>query len=75
LIEEPLESWGWGPVDAEKRRLGDLLKAIALLKLHDLHAIGVVRAYHARRVAPLMACVLLLYQMTPEASLERMVLS
>jgi hypothetical protein len=39
----------------EKRRLGDLLKAIALLKRHGLHAIGVIRAYHARRVAPLMA--------------------
>jgi hypothetical protein len=32
LIEEPLQSWGWGPIDKEKRRLGDLLKAIVLLK-------------------------------------------
>jgi hypothetical protein len=32
----------------EKRRLGDL-KAIMLLKHHDLHATGIVRAYHARR--------------------------
>jgi hypothetical protein len=66
---------GMGPYHIEKRRLGDLHKAIALLKLHSLHAIGVIGAYHARRVAPLMACVLPLYQMMLEASLERMVLS
>jgi hypothetical protein len=48
-IEEPPESWGWGPVDMDKRRLGDLLKAIVLLKRHNLHATGVVGAYHARR--------------------------
>jgi hypothetical protein len=74
-IEEPPESWGWDPVDAEKRRLGDLLMAIVLLKHHSLHATGIVRAYHARRVAPLMARVLSLYQMTPEAPLKGTVLS
>jgi hypothetical protein len=37
LIEEPWESWGWDPIDAKKRRLGDLLKAIMLLKCHGLH--------------------------------------
>jgi hypothetical protein len=75
LIEEPQESWGWDPVDAKKRRLGDLLKAITLLKRHGLHATGVVGAYHARRVVPLMARVLPLYQMMLKASLEDTVLS
>jgi hypothetical protein len=45
----------------EKRRLDNLLKAITLLKRHGLHTIGVVRAYHARRVASLMVRVLPLY--------------
>jgi hypothetical protein len=74
LIEEPPQSWGRSPVDTEKRRLGDLLKAITLLKRHGLHATSVVGAYHARRVAPLMAHALLLYQMTSAASLEGIVL-
>jgi hypothetical protein len=55
--------------------MGDLLKAIALLKCHGLHATGVVGRYHVRRVAPLMACALPLHQMTPIALLEGMVLS
>jgi hypothetical protein len=59
----------------EKRRLGDLLKAIALLKRHSLYATSVVGAYHARRVAPLMAHALLLYRMMLKASLEETVLS
>jgi hypothetical protein len=75
LIEESPESWGWGPVDVEKRRLDDLLEAITLLKRHGLHATGVIRVYHARRVAPLMVRVLPLYQMMPKASLEGTVLS
>jgi hypothetical protein len=75
LIEKSLESWGWGPVNVEKRRLGDLLKAIALLKRHGLHSTSIVEAYHARRVAPRMARALLLYWMTPEASLEGTMLS
>jgi hypothetical protein len=49
------------PVDMEKRRLDDLLKAIMLLKHHGLHTVSVVGAYHARRVASLMARTLLLY--------------
>jgi hypothetical protein len=44
LIEEPPQSWRWGPINKEKMRLGDLLKAIVLLKHHDLHAIGSERA-------------------------------
>jgi hypothetical protein len=69
-----LQSWGWGPIDKEKRRLGNLIKAIVLLKRHGLHATGVIRAYHATMV-PLMVRVLPLRQMTPVASLKGMVLS
>jgi hypothetical protein len=65
---------GMGP-----RRRGeeeaDLLKAVVLLKRHGLHATGIVEAYHARRVAPLMVRALPLYQMTPEALLKGTVLS
>ena len=35
---------------------------------------GVIGAYHMRRVAPLMACALPLYQMVPGASFEGAVL-
>jgi hypothetical protein len=59
----------------EKRRLGDLLKAIVLLKHHNPRATNVVGVYHVRRVAPLMVRALPLYRMTPEASLEGTVLS
>jgi len=47
----------------------DLLKSIAFLKTHGLRRSDVIRRYHARRVAPLMACVLPLYGMTPSALL------
>jgi hypothetical protein len=59
----------------EKRRLGDLLKAVTLLKHHGLHATGITEAYHARRVAPLMVHMLSLYQMALTASLEGTMLS
>jgi hypothetical protein len=59
----------------EKKRLADLLEAIVLLKRHGLQATGVVGAYHARRVAPLMARALLLYGMVPVAQLDGTVLA
>ena len=43
----------------------DLLKAIAFLKTHGLYGADVIRGYHARRVVPLMACILPLYEMMP----------
>jgi hypothetical protein len=49
----------------EKKRLADLLEAIALLKHHGLQGTSVVGAYPARRVAPLMARALPLYGMVP----------
>ena len=55
--------WSWGPLEKEKKRLCDLLDAIALLKNHGLRGAGVIGAYHVRRVAPLMARALPLYGM------------
>ena len=69
LIEKVSPSWPWGPPIKEKKRMHDLLKAIAFLKTHDLLGAGVIRGYHARRVAPLMARVLSLYGMTPGVQL------
>ena len=67
LVEEVLPSWSWGPAIKEKKRMCDLLEAITFLKTHDLRRASVIGGYHVRRVAPLMAHVLLLYGMTPSA--------
>ena len=45
----------------------DLLKAIMFLKTHDLHGASIIGGYYVRRVAPLMARVLPLYGMMPDA--------
>jgi hypothetical protein len=58
---------GVGSPNKEKRKLVDHLKAIRLLKDRGLHGTGVIRAYHTRRVVPLMARALSLYEMTPNA--------
>jgi hypothetical protein len=58
---------GGGPPENEKKRFRDLLDAIALLKNHSLHGTSVIGAYHARRVALLMARALPLYKMTSGA--------
>ena len=67
LVEEVPPSWLWGPPMKEKKRKRDLPEAIAFLKNHGLRGAGVIRWYHARRVAPLMARVLPLYGMMPDA--------
>ena len=54
-----------GPPVKEKKRMCDLLEAIAFLKTHSLRGASVIEGNHMRRVAPLMARVLLLYGMTP----------
>ena len=67
LIEEVPSSWPWGPPIKEKKRMRDLLEAIAFLKTHGLRGASVIGGYHARRVAPLMMRVLPLYGMMPDA--------
>ena len=61
LVEEAPPSWPWGPPIKEKKRMCDLLEAIVFLKNHGLRGANVIGGYHARRVAPLMLCVLPLY--------------
>jgi hypothetical protein len=70
LIEEVPPEWGYGPVKKEKRRLRELIDVIALLRSGGVHGAGVIGAYHVRGVAPLMACTLPLYEMTPDAPLK-----
>ena len=54
LIEEAPPTWLWGPPVKEKKRMRDILEAVA---------------DHARRVMPLMVRVLPLYGMMPSAQL------
>ena len=65
LVEEVLLSWPWGPPIKEKKRMCDLLEAIAFLKTHGLRGADIIRGYHASRVVPPMARILPLYEMTP----------
>ena len=53
----------------------DLLEALAFLKTHSLRGASVIGGYHARRVVPLMARVLPLYGMMPNAQLIKMMLA
>ena len=62
--------WSWGPPKKEKKRMHDILDAIVFLKSHGLHRAGVIEAYHARRVAPLMTRTLPLYRMMPGTQLD-----
>jgi hypothetical protein len=57
------------------KRIADHLATIKILKEGSAKGIGVIRAYHARWVAPLMAHVLLMHQMFPIAPLEGTVLA
>jgi hypothetical protein len=72
LAAPPL--WSWGPVE-KKKRLAPLLGAIAYLKGPSLCDTGVIGVYHSRRVAPLMVCMLPLYEMVPGTWIEGMALA
>ena len=75
LIEEVPPMWPQGPPEKEKKRMCDTLEVVVSLRSHDLHGAGVIGAYHARRVAPLMARALPLFEMMPVVELGRMVLA
>jgi len=71
LIEEAPESWRkWGILEKDKKKIRDLIATIHILKESGLKGSGIIRAYHARRVAPLMMRALPLYVMAPEASFD-----
>ena len=74
LIEEAPESWKWGILTKEKKHLTDLLAALHTLKDRGMKGSGIIGAYHARRVAPLMAHALPLHRMVPRVSFEGTVL-
>ena len=74
LIDEAPESWQWGCPTPGKKHLADLLAAIHALKARGVKGSEIIGAYHARRVAPLMACALPLYRMVPGESFEGTVL-
>ena len=71
LIEEALESWRkWGVLEKDKKKIRDHNAAIHILKESGLKGSGVIEAYHARRVAPLIMRALSLYAMAPEVSFD-----
>ena len=74
LIVDVPESWGWGVQTKDKKHISDLLSALQALKGRGVKGTGIIGAYHARRVAPLMARVLPLHRMMPGISLEGTVL-
>nr|TKW20370.1 hypothetical protein SEVIR_4G083400v2 [Setaria viridis] len=75
VIEVAPELWSYSPVEKEKKRITGLLQAIEYLKGKGLTRAGVIGAYHARRVAPLMLRVRSLAEMTPGAPTEGTVLA
>ena len=65
LIEEAPLTWPWGPPVKEKKRMCDVLEAVASLRSRGLHGASVIGAYHPRRVASLMELSFALYGMMP----------
>ena len=61
LIEEAPQSWQWGILTREKKNITDLLAALHALKERGVKGLGIIDAYHMRRVAPLMARALPLH--------------
>jgi hypothetical protein len=74
FIELAPKTWVWGPPAKEQDRIEDHLKAIAILKERGLHGAGVIGAYHVRRLIPLTARALSIYQMMPRSSPDGMVI-
>ena len=70
LIEEVSGSWKWGVLDKDKKRIKDHLAALQILKGRGMKGSGIIDAYHAWRVAPLMSRALPLFLMVPGASPE-----
>ena len=71
LIEEAPEHWRkWGILKKDKKKMRDNITTIHILKENRLKGSGIIGAYHARRVVPLMTRALPLYAMAPEASFD-----
>ena len=75
IIEEVSESCKWGVLDKDKKKIQDHLAAIRILKERGVKGSGIINAYHARMVAPLMRRALPLHMMAPGVSLDRTVVT
>ena len=68
LIEAAPKQWRkWGVPKKDKKKIQDHIAAIHILKENGLKELGIIEAYHVRRVAPLMTRALPLYMMALEA--------
>ena len=75
MIEEAPESWRkWG-IPKKDKKIRDHITAIHILKKNGLKGLGIIGAYHSRRVAPLMMRTLSLYAMAPKESFDGTVLT
>ena len=71
LIEEASESWRkWGVLEKDKKKIQDHNAAIHILKESGMKGLGVIGAYHVRRVALLMTRAFSLYTMAPKTSFD-----
>ena len=70
IIKEAPGSWRWGILVKERKNIDDLLAALQTLKDKGMRGSGIIDAYHARTVTPLMARVLRLHQMVSGAPFE-----
>jgi hypothetical protein len=76
VIETVPEQWAkCGVTKKDMKKIKDHLEAIKILREHCLNGPSVIRAYHLRRVAPLMARALPLHRMLPMMPLGGMVLA
>ena len=75
LIEEAPKQWRkWGIPEKDKKKILDYVAAIRILKELVLNGFGIIGPYHTRRMALLMALLMVralqLYLVVPGASLE-----
>jgi hypothetical protein len=75
VVEAVLDSWGWGVPKRDVKRITDHLAAIKILREDGMKGNGIIGAYHARRVAPLMARTLSMHRMVPVTQLKETVLA
>jgi hypothetical protein len=75
VIEVVPESWGWGIPKKDSKNITDHLTTIKVLREAGVVGSDVIRVYHARRVASLMARALQMHRMVPVAWLEGTVLA
>ena len=75
LIEEVPKSWRmWGVPDKDKKKIQDHLSSLQILKERDMKGLGIIGAYHMRRVVLLMVRALPLHRMVPGVPFEGTVL-